>query len=112
MSPKTVAVDLGYRGRHDTQADIIHRGKKLSKRQKRRLRRRSVIEAMIGHMKNEGLLDRCHLKGQIGDAIHAILCGVGHNLRLIRAYWLRLLFCLWERVMGVRKNTASSLQIA
>lgn len=111
VSPKTVAVDLGYRGRHDTQADIIHRGKKLSKRQKKRLRRRSVIEAMIGHMKNEGLLNRCHLKGQIGDALHAILCGVGHNLRLIRAYWLRLLLCLWASVMGVRKNTVSSLPI-
>ena len=77
VAAKTVAVDLGYRGWHATDAQIIHRGKKLSKRQKKRLRRRSVIEAMIGHMKNEGLLSRCHLKGLEGDANHAILCGVG-----------------------------------
>lgn len=88
---KTVAVDLSYRGRHETNADIIHRGRKLTKRQKRRLRRRSMLEAMIGHMKLDGLLERCHLKGRLGDALHAILCGVGHNLRLLRAYWVRVL---------------------
>jgi len=95
MTVKTVAVDLGYRGRHATQADVIHRGKKLSKRQKKRLRRRSMIEAMIGHMKSDGLLECCYLKGSEGDALHAILCGVGHNLRLIRGYWLRVLFWRW-----------------
>jgi Transposase DDE domain./Transposase domain (DUF772). len=93
VSAKTVAVDLGYRGKHDTEAAIIHRGKKLSKRQKKRLRRRSALEATIGHMKVDGLLDRCHLKGTFGDAVHAILCGVGHNLRLMRNYWQKLL--LW-----------------
>ena len=115
VAPKTVAVDLGYRGWHDTGAEIIHRGKKLSKRQKRRLRRRSVVEAMIGHMKNEGLLDRCCLKGQIGDAIHAILCGVGHNLRMIRAYWMRVLLTLWHRLLGKRGkrhiNLAGSVKL-
>ncbi|MGB1322910.1 MAG: IS5 family transposase [Vibrio gallaecicus] len=80
---KTAAVDLGYRGKHKTKAKIIHRGRKLSKREKKRLRRRSMIEAMIGHMKNDGLLDRCHLKGKQGDAIHALLCGIGHNVRLL-----------------------------
>jgi len=93
---KTVSVDLGYRGRHDTQATIIHRGRKLSKRKKKRLRRRSMLEAMIGHMKNDGMLARCHLKGLSGDSCHALLCGVGHNLRLLLNHikavflWLRL----------------------
>lgn len=94
VSAKTVAVDLGYRGKHDTEAEIIHRGKKLSKRQKKRLKRRSAIEATIGHMKVDGLLDRCHLKGTAGDAMHAVLCGVGHNLRLMRNYWQKLLYWL------------------
>jgi IS5 family transposase len=87
---KTVVVDLGYRGKHDTKADVIHRGRKLSKRQKKRLRRRSALEAIIGHMKVDGLLERCHLKGTNGDAIHAILCGIGHNLRQMRAFWVRI----------------------
>ncbi len=92
VEAKTVVVDLGYRGHHHTQAKVIHRGKKLSRRSKQRLRRRSALEAMIGHMKNDGLLDRCHLKGLLGDALHAILCAIGHNLRLLRAHWAALLF--------------------
>jgi transposase, IS5 family len=48
---------------------------------KRILRRRSAIEAAIGHMKNHGHLGRCHLKGRAGDA--RIL------LRLILAALLR-----------------------
>ena len=35
---------------------------------KRELRRRSAIEPVIGHMKAEGHLGRCHLKGRAGDS--------------------------------------------
>jgi IS5 family transposase len=104
MAIKTAAVDLGYRGRHQTTAEVIHRGKKLNKGQKKRLRRRSMLEAMIGHMKNDSLLDICHLKGKLGDTIHAILCGVGHNLRLLYNFWaeklLKLLFSLLSGVFN------------
>ncbi|MGF6673802.1 hypothetical protein OKW44_001654 [Paraburkholderia sp. WSM4174] len=34
-------------------------------------------------MKKDGRLDRNWLKGALGDAIHAVLCGAGHNLRMI-----------------------------
>ncbi|MDW9249341.1 putative transposase [Burkholderia cepacia] len=47
------------------------------------IRRRSAIEPAIGHMKADGKLDRNWLKGALGDAIHAVLCGAGHNLRMI-----------------------------
>lgn len=80
---KDAVVDLGYRGQHQTEAKIIHRGRKLSKREKKRLKRRSMLEAMIGHMKNDGRLSRCHLWGKEGDANHALLCAIGHNLRLL-----------------------------
>lgn len=101
---KTAAVDLGYRGKHETQAKVIHRGRKLSKREKKRLRRRSTIEAMIGHMKNDGLLGRCHLKGKDGDAIHALLCGIGHNVRLLLNF-LRKGFSLHAIEVLLRKIT-------
>src|SRR5437867_7356457 len=55
---------------------------------KRELRRRSAIEAVIGHMKAEGHLGRCYLKGRAGDAANVILSAVGYNLRLVLA-WLR-----------------------
>ncbi|MEM5420629.1 transposase [Paraburkholderia sp. BR14263] len=56
------------------------------------IRRRSAIEPAIGHMKTDGKLDRNRLKGALGDAMHAVLCGAGHNLRMIRN--LRLLCAL------------------
>jgi IS5 family transposase len=55
---------------------------------KRELRRRSAIEAVIGHMKNEGHLGRCWLKGRAGDAANIVLSAVGYNFRLVLA-WLR-----------------------
>ena len=42
--------------------------------------------------KNDGLLQRNYLKGAEGDAINVILCGAGHNLRLVLRY--RRTFCL------------------
>ena len=54
-------------------------------------KRRSAIEAAIGHMKNDGHLGRNCLKGREGDAANAILSAIGQNFRLILA-WLRRLF--------------------
>jgi len=47
----------------------------------------------IGHMKADGKLDRNWLKGSLGDAIHAVLCGTGHNLQMILRK-LRLFYAL------------------
>lgn len=73
---------------------FISRTPKLPRHLKRELRRRSAIEPEIGHMKADGLLGRNHLKGMAGDAMHALLCGAGHNMRKILAKirtFLRLL---------------------
>ena len=40
-------------------------------------------EPTIGHMKTESKLDRNWLKGALGDAVHAVLCGAGLNLRML-----------------------------
>jgi IS5 family transposase len=45
---------------------------------------------VIGHMKSEGHLGRCYLKGRAGDAANAILTAVGYNFRRVLA-WLRAL---------------------
>jgi len=57
---------------------------------KRELRRSSAIAPVIGHMKAERHLGRCHIKGTAGDAANAILTAVGHSFRLVLA-WLRIL---------------------
>ena len=55
------------------------------------LLRRSAIEAVIGHMKTDGHLGRCYLKGR--RRCRQRHPQVGYNLRLVLA-WLRILLCL------------------
>ena len=67
---------------------------------KRELRRRSAIEAVIGHMKTDGHLGRCYLKGRAGDAANAILSAVGYNLRLVLA-WLSILRAILVAILQI-----------
>lgn len=88
--PTTAVVDLGYRGVDDEvgAVEVIHRGKyrKLTPLQKRWLKRRQAIEPAIGHTKQDNGMQRCWLKGSEGDALHAVLCAAGFNIRwLMRA---------------------------
>ena len=76
---------------------------------RRELRRRSAIEAMIGHMKLDGKLARNHLKGALGDAVHALLCGAGHNLRLILRHLASLLRALLAAPAPNRDITPQSI---
>lgn len=90
-------VDKGYRGhRTANPRRVFISGQKRGVFGiiKRELRRRSAIEAVIGHMKTDGHLGRCYLKGRQGDAANAILTAVGYNLRLLLA-WLRILLRLF-----------------
>lgn len=84
--PHSVLVDRGYRGA-ERKVDFTHvhiSGKKtgLGKAHPQQ-HRREAIEAIIGHMKTDGWLARHYLKGELGDRINAVLCGVGQNLRMI-----------------------------
>jgi len=88
--PKQAIVDLGYRGvdADNPGVEIIHRGKykTLTALQRRWLKRRQAIEPAIGHTKSDHRMDRCWLKGAVGDALHAISCAAGYNIRwLMRA---------------------------
>jgi IS5 family transposase len=64
------------------------------------LRRRSAIEPEIGHMKSDGRLARSTLKGTIGDAISAVLCGCGHNIRKILAHLRAILTAILAAVLA------------
>jgi len=88
-----IYVDKGYRG-HDAPKPlrVFKSGQKrgVHGQIKRELRRRSAIEAVIGHCKTDGHLDRNFLKGRLGDQINAVMSAVGYNFRLILK-WLRAL---------------------
>ena len=84
-----VYVDKGYVG-HDAPRQVYRSGQKrgVHGQIKRELRRRSAIEAVIGHCKTDGHLGRNFLKGRRGDQINAVMSAVGYNFRLILR-WLR-----------------------
>jgi IS5 family transposase len=96
--------DLGYRGHnYKGKAEVyLPRDRTVTSPAIRlERRRRSAIEAIIGHLKTDGLLERNHLKGSEGDAINAILCAIGHNMRLLAA-WLKL---LWRAMLRFMDNS-------
>ena len=67
---------------------------------------------MIGHMKLDGRLARNHLKGAVGDAIHALLCGAGHNLRLILRHLARLVRALLRLLAALTPQRHPTLEAA
>jgi transposase, IS5 family len=84
-TPEVAIVDRGYKGVAVDGVKIYHPGlrRSITRGLCAMIRRRSAIEPAIGHMKADGKLDRNWLKGALGDAMHAVLCGAGHNLRMI-----------------------------
>ena len=103
-----MATDDFFRARLDTMIDMRHplavlatrmpwaaieaalapvlTHKTLTEQQRRWLKRRQAIEPAIGHAKHDNRMDRCWLQGAAGDALHAVLCAAGFNIRwLLRA---------------------------
>ncbi len=107
VKPEVAIVDRGYKGVAIEGVKIYHRGLRrgIKRGLRAMIRRRSAIEPAIGHTKADGKLDRNWLKGALGDAIHAVLCGAGHNLRMIlrklRLFCAPVLFALLNRTTAV-----------
>ena len=85
VKPEIAIVDRGYRGAEPDGVKVYHPGLRrgITRTLRAMIRRRSAIEPAIGHMKADGKLDRNRLKGALRDAINTVLCGAGHNVRMI-----------------------------
>jgi IS5 family transposase len=117
--PTTAFVDLGYRGvdQDNPGVRIVHRGKskRISDEERQLLKRRQAIEPIIGHLKQDHRMDRCHLKGEAGDRLHAVLCAAGYNIKwLLRMIakkgitFLALLFLRLREVLTLAVNQLES----
>ena len=93
-----VYVDRGYRGHKVDDVGVYIAGQRRIKKKSLRywLKRRSAIEPIIGHMKNDGGVMRNHLLGEKGDKAHALLVGVGFNLRKLLRASDYFLFFFWR----------------
>lgn len=90
VTPQHIMVDKGYRGHNYLGTGIVHIAgrirKGLTRTFRKMLRRRSVIEPTIGHLKSDHRLERNFLKGIIGDQINALMSAIGYNFaKLFRA---------------------------
>jgi IS5 family transposase len=101
-----VLVDSGYRGHGQVgNTTVIMPGKKAHesayalRRHKTLCKRRSAIEAIIGHLKREHRLGRNYLKGRAGDTNHALLAGMGFNLMLLLRELVDYFFVLLFRAL-------------
>jgi IS5 family transposase len=103
--PEFAFVDRGYRGHGVENVKVFISGARrgVTRTIARLLRRRSAIEPMIGHMKTDGRLTRSTLKGTEGDALFAVLCGCGHNIRMILKH-LREFLCRLIRLFNLLKQ--------
>ena len=90
-----VVTDAGYRGHnappeHRFRVYVAGQKRRVTEQIKREFKRRSAIEPVIGHLKDDHRMRRNHLAHQSGDAINAVLAAAGYNFRrLIR--WLSIL---------------------
>ena len=83
--PERCYVDRGYRGHGVTETAVFLSGQRrnVTPTIKKELKRRSAIEAVIGHEKTEGRLGWNQLRGLLGDKVNALMAAIGYNLRLI-----------------------------
>lgn len=115
IKPEMVFVDRGYRGADIDGVQIWKSGQRrgVTRGLKAMIKRRSAIEPTIGHLKSDGRLGRNWLEGALGDAMHAVLCGAGHNLRIIMRK-LRLfcaLLCVLFRAVAASTDAKSNCWI-
>jgi len=116
-----VYCDRGYRGvikaLRDRSVTIAHKmSRLLSKWERKWIKRRSAIEPIVGHMKQDNGMERNHLLGKEGDKINAVLAGCGFNLRkLLRVFFChifrRLLFGLIERIRSNKTTLATDVSL-
>lgn len=88
-APETAFCDRGFRGRKYVGATAIalpespsrSRTEHFKRKARKDFGRRSAIEPIIGHLKNDFRLSRNYLKGIIGDSINLLLAVAAFNCK-------------------------------
>ncbi len=88
--PDEAYVDRGYRGisqYEETKIRVPKPIKNITRSRKKKHRRRSAIEPVIGHIKSNYRLGRNFLRGIIGDQTNLILAACGMNFKRVINLW-------------------------
>jgi transposase, IS5 family len=97
IETRRIHVDKGYRGHkhpHKFRVWISGQVQRVTAAIRREMKRRAVVEPVIGHVKAEHRMDRNYLKGRDGDRINAVLAAAGYNFGLLLRWLAALLRAL------------------
>ena len=105
IEPEHVYCDMGYRG-HDYEGGCqVHVGRRrrgaIVSSVWRWMKRRAAIEPSIGHLKEDRRMQRCRLKGTLGDKVNAVLSAAAMNFSKLLAALGALLSFLVARFVGL-----------
>lgn len=107
-----VLADAGYRGHnappsHKFRVFTAGQKRRVTPAIKRQMRRRSAVEPVIGHIKNEHRMGRNYLAHTQGDAINAILAAAGYNFSLLLRWLKQFLWLLIAAFLNRPKQLAA-----
>jgi IS5 family transposase len=117
--PEHAYVDTGYRGYDYEGGCEIHVGRRrrgaIAGSVWRWMRRRAAIEPSIGHLKEHRRMERCRLKGTLGDKVNSALSAAAMNFSKLLADLGALVSLLLARFVGLlapRSSRGDSAAIA
>lgn len=104
-----IIADAGYRGHnapppYDLRVYTSGQKRRMTDAIRRRMRRRSAIEPVIGHLKSEHRMGRNYLAGAAGDAINAVLAAACYNFRPCWPGWQDFLRSCWPSSPTLRAS--------
>jgi IS5 family transposase len=110
-----IILDAGYKGHnappgHRLKVYTAGQKRGMTTEIKRQMRRRSAIEPVIGHLKQDHRMGRNHLAHTQGDAVNAVLAAIGYNFRRILA-WLRFLLAIFRTCLQAQNRANQSPKI-
>ena len=104
---RRIHVDKGYRG-HDYpnrfRVWISGQVRRVTKSIRREMKRRAVVEPVIGHVKEDHRMGRNYLKGRDGDRANAVLAAAGYNFSLLVRWFEALLRALIAVILSPNRS--------
>jgi len=99
---KAVYVDRGYPGVKkigNTEICMPKTQTNMAASKRKKHRRRSAIEPVIGHLKQDYRMRRNFLKGCFGDAVNVMLAAAAMNFKRVMNKWKQQLFLFFNLLL-------------
>jgi transposase, IS5 family len=112
---KQVFVDRGYPGQKKigiTEICLPKTDKNITASKRNKHKRRSAIEPVIGHLKQDYRMRRNFLKGSFGDSINVMMAAAAMNFKRIMNIWKAQIFLFLIFISFCRRKIQSQNSIS